>query len=265
LVAETRILVFAALLAVPCSALADKRPAMAEPLIGESVTDIDSDEPGETEIDVTGATLHSWNGAAWGSGAIEIELRLTRRLGVSLEVGLIGGLNQGLYGDLNAAGSYTVWHDFRQQLHLQIEARALALDTEFSSPRLRTIPENETPQFAVGLRGAWRWRWLTLRFGIGPSIGGSYAVPVWADAALFTEWSWRYARLRGLISFAGIEAVTDWASTTPVVVSPEIVLGFRLGDVPTRIGFGAPLYVGNRGRGPFAGGLLRVLLELDRD
>jgi hypothetical protein len=35
--------------------------------------------------------------------------------------------------------------------------------------------------------------------------------------------------------------------------------------LPTRIGLGVPFYVANRGRGPFVGGILRVLLELDRD
>jgi hypothetical protein len=238
---------------------------MAEPLLGESVTDIDSDEPGETEIDFTGLTQHSGKSATWGGGAIELELRVTRRLGVSFEIGLTGGLNQGLFGDLSAAGSYAVWHDFRRQLHLQIEARALALDTQFASPKQRTIPEAEAPQFAFGLRGAWRWHWLTLRFGFGPSIGPSEAAPFWADLAVFGEWSWRSAVTRGLVSFAGVEAVTDWSNTTPVVVNPQIVFAFLLGEVPTRIGLGVPVYVANRGYGPFVGGLLRVLLELDRD
>jgi hypothetical protein len=245
---------------------ADRRPAMAEPLIGESVTDIDSDEPGETEIDVTGVALRGSSGASCGSGAIELELRLTRRLGVSLEITLVGGQDQGLYGDLAAAGSFMLWHDFQRQLHLQLEARALAVEAQFSAARRLSIPENGAAPYAFGLRGAARWRWLSLRFGFGPSIGGHGGpVPLWADAALFAEWGGRSAGSRGLVSFAGVEAVTDWGSATPVVISREIVFGFVLGDLPTRVGLGVPFYVHNHGPGPFVGGILRVMLELDRD
>jgi hypothetical protein len=237
-------------------------PAMAEPLIGESVTDIDGDEPGETEVDLGGVLFRGRDGLTWGGASAELELRLTRRLGVFLELGFQGAHDHGLRGGINAGGSLALWHDFRRDLHLQFEVRALVFDSEFMAARLRSIPDEEAPPYAFGLRGAYRRRWLTFRFGLGPSIAGrDGSVPLWADAALFVEWGAR----RGFISFAGIEVVTDWASATPVIISPEIVLGHAIADLPMRVGVGLPFFLATRGSEPFVGGFLRVILELDRD
>jgi hypothetical protein len=88
---------------------------------------------------------------------------------------------------------------------------------------------------------------------------------VWADAALFGEWGGGVGRNPAGTSFAGVEVVTDWASATPVIVSPELGIGLKAGDVPLRILVGVPFFVANRDRGPWVGGLLRLMLELDRN
>ena len=55
---------------------------MPEPLIGESVTDLDGTEAGELEVDATGL-VHPPDGF-WSSG-VEVEWRALPRLGISLE------------------------------------------------------------------------------------------------------------------------------------------------------------------------------------
>jgi len=235
---------------------------MAEPLIGESITDIDSNEAGETEVDLTGGIYHGREGLTWGTGTAEIEIRLTRRLGVSLEIAFAGAQDHGFQGALNAGLSVALWHDYRRDLHFQFEARALVSDGQLAPARLRPIPDDGAEPYAFGLRGAWRRRWLTLRFGLGPSIAGhGGSVPIWADAAILFEWGAR----RGVVSFAGVEVVTDWASASPVVISPEVALAFRLGEVPVRVGLGVPCFVANRDRGPSVGAVLRIVFEFERD
>jgi hypothetical protein len=50
-----------------------------------------------------------------------------------------------------------------------------------------------------------------------------------------------------------------------VVVSSEVGIGIATRELPIRIIVGVPFFVANRDRGPFVGGLLRLMLELDRD
>jgi hypothetical protein len=66
------------------------------------------------------------------------------------------------------------------------------------------------------------------------------------------------------MSFAGVEAVTDWASTTPVVIIPEVVLAFGAGEGALRVGLGTPIDVNGPG-GTAVGAVLTLMLELDRD
>jgi hypothetical protein len=240
---------------------------MPEPLIGESITDIDSDEAGEIEVDLTGALYHARHGLTWGTGSAELELKITRRLGVTLELGFVGATEHGLHGEIAAGLSVAIWHDYRRDIHLQFEARSIVLDNEFIRAAEAPMPDAGAPPIAFGLRSAFRRRWLTARFGFGPSIAGTGGpVPLWADAALYAEWGGRVAGPRGISSFAGVEVVTDWASATPVVISPEVVIGVHTHEVPIRLGFGVPFFIANRDRGqPLVGGILRLMLELDRD
>jgi hypothetical protein len=180
---------------------------MAEPVIGESITDIDSEEPDETEIDLTGGLYRGRDGLTWEGGTAELEMRLTRRLGASLEIGLVGATDKGLRGAIDAGLSYVVLHDFRRDFHLQLELRTLVFDTEITAPRRVVMPDERAPPFAFGLRGAYRRGCLTARFGFGPSIAGrGGTVPLWADAATFLEWG-GHARgpHRGQTSFVGFE------------------------------------------------------------
>lgn len=64
---------------------APERLPMPEPLLGETLTDLNSDEAGELELEGTGVVLLPGEGDSpeW-AGALEAEWRVTERLGLGL-------------------------------------------------------------------------------------------------------------------------------------------------------------------------------------
>src|SRR5216684_1877339 len=60
--------------------------AMPEPVLGESITDIDGSEAGEVEVDLTGVVGRAGGAKLW-QGSVEIESRVTDRLGLEIEIG----------------------------------------------------------------------------------------------------------------------------------------------------------------------------------
>lgn len=233
---------------------------MAEPLIGESVTDVDGDEPGTVEADAKPTWRRSGDGTMWLTGESAIEIRLTRRLGIEAGVSGSGWRDHGLRGGIDGGVSYAVLHDFARDFHLQLELRAHG-DGQLVAPRTSAPPiDDDGAPVDLALRGGWRTRWLTLRFGAGPAIGGS-GTPVRADAALYTEWG----ASGGTASFAGVEAVSDGTNSTPVVIAPELVFGFRASGNRFRIGGGVPVFLGNRVSGTFVGVMASVVIDFDQE
>jgi hypothetical protein len=239
-----------ALVLAPAAALAGPREAnMAEPILGETVTDIDGRDAGEIEIDMHGIVPHV-RGTTWAVGEVGVEARVTRRLGVELEGAIAGWSGVGGRGDVLARGSFMLYHGTRHDLHVQLEARA-GVDYTLGTP---TFPSSEGAAFAIGARVGYRTGWLVLRGGAGAAISDEGHAPIWADLAAFVQ-------LGHAGSFAGIETTTDWTSATPAIVCPEVELS--LGDV--KLALGAPIFLGNPTTGVYAGGLVALIIELDDD
>jgi hypothetical protein len=260
--ASALVLAAVALLAGPAGAVEveprNRREAIAEPLVGETVTDIDAEEVGEVEVDLTLLGASRYDRTSFGSGELEAEAKLTSRIGVSIAVELAGDQKSAVgAAGLRLAASCALFHDRAHDVHLQLEAAARVFESDLLAEPTRI---DDAAPYEVGLRAAWRRGAFTSRLGLGLSIGGVESVPLWFDVALLGEWG-RHGRR----SFAGLELLTDWSSNVPLTAIPEVAVGFQLGDVPLRIGVGMPLAVGYRWGDLSVGALLRVMLELDRD
>jgi hypothetical protein len=232
---------------------------MPEPLIGESITDIDAEDAGEIETDFSGlviAPIHT-NDVYYVGGA-ELEYRITRRLGASIEFGMYGammGENPRRIANLRAGASFALLHT-RSGLHLQLEAKVRAFDEiappfneEFSEPTDPSLP------YSFGLRAGYRRKWLTLRGGFGYALGESSPrpVPLIIDTAVLIEFA------RG---FTGVEVNADLGRPSPLIVIPEVVLGLNK-ESSVRLGLGMPILFGS---GIVSlSGLARLIVELDRD
>jgi hypothetical protein len=228
---------------------------MAEPLIGETITDIDGDEAGEGEVDGTAWGNTRLRAPAFGLGELELEIKLTRRIGIAVAVEASGDPSSAFQAvGVRVGAALGLLHDWRHDLHLQLEATARAFEAERSDG---DRVESDAP-YRVGLRAGYRHVWLTLRAGAGLSFGGERLAPVWLDLAILGEWG----RPRGR-SFAGVEMVSDFSLRIPVVVIPEIAIGFAARRFPLRVGAGVPIGVGYRARDCSFGGLLRLILEVE--
>ena len=213
---------------------------MPEPLIGESVTDLDSIEAGEVEIDATGVIRRP--GGLWSTG-LEIEWRALSRLGVSLEGAASREDMGGTATELRPSLAFVLLHDQARDLHLMIDATARLFEND-SEPGLG---EPALP-VAFSLRGGIRRSWFTLRGALGASAGGhsAHVVPLRAEAATLLE---------APFGFWGIEGAADFARPSPGMLAPEAVLG--TGTV--QLGAALPW---EPGTGRF-GALVRLILEFD--
>jgi hypothetical protein len=232
----------------------DKTP-MPEPLIGESITDIDRSEAGELEIDFTVVArrtrLPTLNVA---TGAIELEWGVTRHLGLAFEVGVSKGLGPDSASvpfepGLRAAAAWGLFHDFAHDIHLQLESSARVL----SERNEGLIESEDSPMRAsVDLRGGARQGQWTLRSGIGVGFGGHsrHAVPIRANLAVFSE-----LRPSAPIGFVGLEVDGDWGRRNPVFLAPTMVFGSH----PFRLGFGILTAITDVGPSP--GILVRLIYE----
>jgi hypothetical protein len=213
---------------------------MPEPLIGESVTDIDSTEAGELEGDATGVIRRP--GGLWTT-ELEIEWRALSRLGVSLEGTAAREVTGTTATELRPALAFVLLHDQARDFHLMIDATARLFEND-SEPGLG---EPALP-VAFSLRGGIRRRWLTLRGALGASAGGhsAHVVPLRAEAAALVEVPF---------GFWGVEGMADLARSSPWMLAPEVVLG--TGAV--QIGAALPW---EPGTGRF-GALVRLIFEVD--
>src|SRR6516165_9498881 len=70
----------------PCDERQSSPGRMPEPVLGESITDIDASKAGELEVDLTASVGHSGGTRVW-QGSVEVESRVTNRLGLEIELG----------------------------------------------------------------------------------------------------------------------------------------------------------------------------------
>lgn len=249
----------------PASAQAPDGPVhypMPEPLIAESVTDIDGDVQGEIEFDLTSAFARSHQTGADGATIqAEAEWRATRRLGLSLEVDAdreraSGGSPREANVSGSIAASWVLLHDFTKDMHLQLEFSArVGADENVDSltPGAFHLP------YVAGLRFGKRWDRWTLRSGIGVSFGGGTSLV--GALAVFHE----TVSKAGRQSFYGIEFNADTARGRPLEIDPEVVFAVPIGSTPPRLGAALLWSPSHEGSGASVGALLRLIVELDRD
>jgi hypothetical protein len=236
---------------------------MPEPLIGETITDIDGVEAGELEVDLAGIAQPARNGGAgaW-SGALEMEWRATSRLGLGLEVGLRGPLGAAAAGcaravSLRSAASVALLHDPAHDFHLMAEASA-QLEGEGTLP---SDPGDPALPARFGLRAGLRQGLVTLRAGAGLGVGSGSArrVPLRTGLAVLFQ-----VGPAGQSGFAGVEIDADWARRTPLVLAPQVVVDAKPLGLPALFGLALPLRLDPEGHEPRLGFLLRVMVEIDR-
>jgi hypothetical protein len=223
---------------------AERAGNIPEPIVAETVTDIDGTTGGEVEFDLTGyATSHVQ------SASLEVEWRVFSRLGVELEAGL-GDESSGWDGDLRLGASVPLVH--YRGFHLMLEGGARVLDRG---------TEQEPGEFALpyfaGARVGERFGIVTLRAGLDAELGGGGArVPLAGDLAVLVEYG---PHRRG---FAGVEGLVDGAAALPVTIIPEItyLFGTRL-----RLGVAVPIGDDPSSGSTSVGILLRATLELEDD
>jgi hypothetical protein len=228
------------LLVALLAALPPRGRRMPEPLIGESITDLDGTEAGELEADATGVVQR---GGSWSTG-LEIEWRALSRLGVSLEGTTSGEGNGSTATELRPSVAFVLLHDQASDLHLMIDATARLFENDVANPGLG---EPALP-VAFSLRGGIRRSWLTLRGALGAGAGGhsAHVVPLRTEAAALIEVPF---------GFGGVEGAADFARSSPWMVAPEIVFGTGA----LRLGAALPW---EPGTGRF-GALLRLIVEID--
>jgi hypothetical protein len=233
---------------------------MPEPLLGESVTDLDGLEAGELELEMTGLLIPPRTARHGGwQGSMELEWRALERLGLMVEVGTGGGLGRPeLEGvSARAAGSWMLLHDVARGLHVQAElgARLLSEDEEEAAfePGEATLP------LWFGLRAGWRQGAWTVRAGLGGQALGrsAHLVPLRANlSALGQVGPW---------SFLGVELDGDWARASWLVVAPTALVDLGPMQLPVRLGLAVPWSPARSGRRSETGFMLRLVYELDRD
>ncbi len=236
---------------------------MPEPLIGETITDIDGYEAGELEVDLAGVAQPARNGGAgaW-SGSLEMEWRATARVGLGLEVGLRGPLGAAVAGgaqavSLRPAASLVLLHDPAHDFHLMAEASA-QLEEEGGLP---SEPGDPALPARFGLRAGLRQGFLTLRAGAGLGVGSGSArrVPLRSGLAVLLG-----IGPAGRFGFAGVEVDADWARRTPLLLAPQLVVDAKTLGMPALLGLALLLRLDPESHEPRLGFLLRVMVEIDR-
>jgi hypothetical protein len=217
---------------------------LPEPIFVESVTDVDTSEAGELEVELTTAALST----AW-SMSLEAEYRVTRRLGFKLEAGLEH--DAVLTPEVMGGVSFALVHLDSVGLHAQAVVYGR---WPLSSEELALLdPSAPATWFAAGLHAAWQWRWLALRAEVTGGVGGQVVhAPLRVNGALLLGDSMR---------FIGFEALSDFARAQPLTLAFEGQVGQLLDDdVRLRVCVAVPF---EPRRGGSAGLVLWVLLGFD--
>lgn len=235
---------------------------IVEPVIEETVTDIDGDRAGDVEADVNASLLYRTRDAAraWTTAA-EVEWRVTTRLGVALDLGFAGGAaapgGETELFELQPALSYVILHDWSHDAHLQLEASGRARE-RFEDDDVGFEPGDPVLPFAIRLRSAFRPGRLALRPDVGASFGrrGSHPVPILLGLATL------YALGDDRRSFVGVEIDVDGARRSPLLIAPEFSIAFAP-ETLLKLGVASPVVFDLDAKPTLAGGFVRLTVETD--
>jgi hypothetical protein len=226
------------------------------------VTDIDSDEAGELEVELNGGSLRPIRGGeAVTSTTAEAELKVTPRLGARIEAG--GALARDASGSQtprfvgDAALGYALLHDFDHDLHVQIEV----------SGRLprgaddRGEPGDSTLPGTIDLRAAHRMDRITLRANLGvEGFGHAVHAPIRAGAAVLMGFA-REERF----GFFGVELDADAARRSPIAIAPTIVADMTPLAIPFVFGVAIPVMPEALGDAARIGLMARLIWVSERE
>jgi hypothetical protein len=231
--------------------------AMPEPVLGESITDIDGSEAGEVEVDLTGVVGRTGGTKLW-QGSVEIEGRVTDRLGLAIEIGYArafrGNLPEGEL-DIRLFASWSLLHDFERGLHAQAEigwrvVGKIEDGANLGEPRL---------PFSAGFRVGLDRGWWSLRLGLGTAGGGTSAhlIPAWASTTVFLNFG------RGRWGSLGLDGEADWTRPNSFTVAPTLVFNGTALHLPGKVAIVTPYGFPAGSREPWFGLVLRVIGEFD--
>jgi hypothetical protein len=246
-----------------CADRAGDRPPIPEPLLTETVTDIDGAEAGEFELEANGAVMRALRGGGYAvDGSVEVEWLATRRLGLRLEPTLSRDADD--MPALTAAGvsggvSWKLLQDFERDIHVQAEAvERIPWDT---SPIVQ--PGDSALPFAFDVRAGARRGPVTLRGsgGVGAAVvGRAEHVPLRGSVAILAPFEGT-----GRFGFWGIELDADGARASPVIAALDVVPNLAPAGVPLRIGLALPWVIGEQQEHVSLGLFLRIFYESERE
>lgn len=238
-------------------------PPVPEPLLTETVTDIDGCNVGEFEVELNGSELGSLHGGAFSrQTSAELEWLTTRRFGLRLEPTFSrsvetprGEANSAFVFD--AAVSGKILQDTLRQIYVQGEVAArLPWTTERAAD-----PGDSALPLVFDVRSALRRSRWTLRGSVGAAAGGrSERIPLRGSAAILTGFgaSERYG-------FWGLEADVDATRKNPTVLALNLVPQLAAIGFPCRLGLAIPWVIGAGEARPSTGIFLRILFESARE
>ncbi len=237
------------------------RAKMPEPLLTESITDLDGSGAGEVEVDVNGSALRRTTAVRQWQSSVEVEWRALERLGLALDLG-VGRVLDGATSpvlSVRPAASWVLTHSQPLDFHLMAEVSArISRDAteDVQDPGDGALP------FSGGFRFGIRHGWLTIRTFLGAGAGGhsAHAVPLRAQAAVLAEFG-----REGRLGFAGFEMDSDWARRTPLTLAANLVLRGAHLHVPFDLGIALPWTPQSRYGDASVGVLVRLIVEIDHD
>ena len=238
-----------------------ERAPVPEPILTETVTDIDGHEADELEFEASGSNSRAVTGGAYElQGSVEGEWLVTNRFGVRGEAFFSGGrrfgenVPRGGFG-MSFAGSVKLVRDLRRDFYLQVEA---AGRVPFDAPQI-VQPGEATLPIVIDLRAAWRRAFLTFRGGFGVEAGRFADVPLRTSLGIFT--SLGHERF----GFVGLEFDGDFARRNPVVLALDVVPSLTSIGLPFKLGFALPLALGVDSTKPSIGFFFRIVVESSRE
>jgi hypothetical protein len=249
-----RLAVSASFAAAADGASGETRPTpIPEPMIAESITNIEGSEAGEVEFDLETLLLRRGPGATASGLGVEAEWRATRRLGLAAEAAVgRSGSREPVLGQLRTGLAWSLLHDFGRDLHVQAEATA-----RFGGGgEVRAEGPLELPHlYSAGLRAALCSGPVTLRMGVGAAFGDG-ASPFVQSAVLR---SFGGSAVRG---FAGLELNANVGAGPPLAIVPQVFVTVTVFGAPVDVGVGVPWSPALRSGEPSSiGGVLRVVVE----
>jgi hypothetical protein len=197
---------------------------MPEPILVESITDLDTTEAGELELELGTSTL---NNGQWAT-RLEAEYRVTGHLGLLLESSIttLGHSDP----QVRAGVSFAGYHNTTLGLHLQFLAYAALHGSEEKNALLD--PAEPGTDFALGAHAGWHRDWWTVRAELTGGFGGHVShLPVRANVALLAGTPF---------AFIGVESMLDFARFDPWTIAAEAELREELGDFALRLAIAVP-------------------------